>query len=87
MALVAIKGKKTLADLAQQIDVHSNQIADWKARVLEGVAGLFGSDTPRSGAAPMADLTVLHAKIGKLTLKKDCSAGALRKAGLLSAKR
>jgi transposase-like protein len=87
VALAAIKGEKTLAELAQQFDVHPNQITDWKARVLEGVAGLFGSDASRPEVAPTADLTVLHAKIGELTLEKDFLAGALSKAGLLSAKR
>jgi transposase len=86
VALAAIKGEKTLAELAEQFDVHPNQITDWKARVLAGAAGLFGSDAARPEAAA-ADLTVLHAKIGELTLEKDFLAGALSKAGLLSAKR
>ena len=43
VALAAIKGEKTLAELAQQYDVHPNQITAWKAQVMEGVAGLFGS--------------------------------------------
>ncbi len=62
VALAALKGEKTLADLSQQFDGHPNQITNWKARLLEGAAGLFGSDASRSDAAPTADLTVLHAK-------------------------
>ena len=43
VALAAIKGDKTLAELAQQYDVHPNQITAWKTQLMEGVAGLFGS--------------------------------------------
>ena len=85
VALAAIKGEKTLADLAQQHDVHPNQITAWKAQVLDGAAGLFGGGTAET--APAVDLKVLHAKIGELTLENDFLAGALSKAGLLSAKR
>ena len=87
MALAAIRGDKTLAELAQHFDIHPNQITQWKGQLLDGAAGVFGSETRGEGAGPAADLTVLHAKIGELTLENDFLAGALGKAGLLSAKR
>ena len=85
VALAAIKGEKTLAELAQQYDVYPNQITTWRAQVLDGAAGLFGGGVAEAALA--VDLKVLHAKIGELTLENDCLAGALSKAGLLSAKR
>jgi transposase len=85
VALAAIKGEKTLAELAQQYDVHPNQIMAWRTQVLDGAAGLFGGGVAE--AAPAVELKVLHAKIGELTLENDFLAGALSKAGLLSAKR
>src|ERR1700735_2691412 len=43
VALAAMKGDKTLAELAQLFDVHPNQITQWRSQVLEGAAGLFGA--------------------------------------------
>ena len=87
VALAAIKGEKTLAELAQQYDVHPNQITDWKARLAEGAEGLFGGPASGVEAAPAVDLKLLHAKIGELALENDFLSGALSKAGLLTAKR
>ena len=87
VALAAIKGERTLAELAQQFDVHPNQITQWRSQLLEGASGVFGPDT-KDEPVPAVDVKTLHAKIGELTLENDFLAGALGKAGLLpSAKR
>ena len=80
-------GEKTLCELAQQFDVHANQITQWKGLLLDGAASVFGPAVPAEPATPAVDVKTLHAKIGELTLEKDFLAGALSKAGLLSAKR
>ena len=84
VALAALKGEKTLAELAKLHDVHANQIVDWKNQLLDRAASVFGAE---SAVAPTIDLKELHAKIGQLALENDFLAGALTKAGMLSAKR
>ena len=87
VALAAVRGEKTLAESAQQFDVHPNQITAWKAQLLDGAAGVFGAESKVEPASPPVDVKTLHAKIGELTLTNDFLSGALTKAGLLSAKR
>jgi transposase-like protein len=86
VALAAIKGELTLAQLAEHFDIHPNQITQWKAQLQEGAAEVFGPGGNRA-AEPVVDVRALHAKIGELTLENDFLEGALTKAGLLSAKR
>ena len=87
VAIAAIRGEKTLSELAQQFDVHANQITQWKGLLLDGAASVFGSAVPAPPATPAVDVKTLHAKIGELTLENDFLEGALSKAGLVSAKR
>ena len=87
VALAAIKGDRTVAQLAEQFDVHPNQLTSWKAQLEGGAADVFGPGSGGETAEPAVDVKSLHAKIGKLTLDNDFLEGALTKAGLLSAKR
>ena len=84
VALEAVKGEQTAAELAQRFDIHPNQITQWKSQLLARSSDVFGGDEPKE---PPVDVKVLHAKIGELTLENDFLEGALTKAGLLSEKR
>jgi len=85
VALAAIKDDRTISELAQQFDVHPNQITQWKSQLLDRAGTVFQGSGPKE--APPVDLKALHAKIGELTLENDFLEGALTKAGLLSARR
>ena len=76
-----------LGELAQQYDVHPNQIKQWRDQLLTGANNIFGRDKmPSSDEVPI-DVKTLHAKIGELTLENDFLEGTLTKSGLLSVKR
>ena len=84
VAIAAIKGERTIAQIAEQLNVHPNQVTTWKVQLEGGAAEVFGAGTAQD---PPVDVKALHAKIGELTLENDFLEGALTKAGLLSAKR
>lgn len=87
VAIAAIKGERTIAEIAEQFDIHPNQVTTWKAQLEGGAADVFGTGGGAAYPEPAVDVKALHAKIGELTLENDFLEGALTKAGLLSAKR
>jgi transposase-like protein len=84
VALAALKGDKTIAELAAQFEVHSNQITDWKRQLQENASAVFGEKREKEKEP---DIQRMQAKIGQLALENDFLETALIKAGMLSAKR
>jgi len=86
VAVAAIKGDKTIIELAERFDVHPNQITQWKTQLLECAAGVFETPGEKS-AAEGPNIKDLHAKIGQLALENDFLSGALDRIGDSSVKR
>ena len=70
VALAALKGDKTITELAQQFELHPNTITKWKARLQEHAADVFGAaeDEQRTSRE---DIQRMQAKIGQLALEND----------------
>jgi transposase len=87
VALAALKGDRTLAELAEKFDVHANQITQWKTQLLDGAIGVFMSPAEKRGPEQGPSTKEMQAKIGQLALEVDFLEVALGRVGDASAKR
>jgi transposase len=69
VALEAIRGEKTIAEIAAHHEVHANQVTSWKSQLLENAAAVFGGDA--LAADGKERIRELHEKIGELTVERD----------------
>ena len=76
VALAAVRGNRTLVELAEQFNVHPNQIQDWKKQLIAKADYVFGSGLAEAATQEQRQQQ-LHAKIGQLTMEKDFLAHAL----------
>ncbi len=71
VALEALRGEKTMAELSAKYGVHPNMIAGWKSKAAEGMVDVFSGKGTRSGQVNESEIKDLHAKIGELTVERD----------------
>ena len=71
VALEAIKGERTLAELSAHYGVHANQISKWKKQLLAAVPEIFSGGHSPSSADHEKEIRHLHEKIGQLTVERD----------------
>ena len=76
VALEAIRGDLTLAELASKHGIHHTMIAAWKRQAVEGMAVTFSGAGEAAKASTEAVLDTLHAKIGQRVVERDFLAKA-----------
>jgi transposase-like protein len=71
VALEALRGDKTIQEIAAKHQVHPNQVSAWKRQAVEGLGEVFSNSSERAGRDHESEIRELHAKIGQLTVERD----------------
>ena len=87
VAMAALAGDKTLAELASEFGVHPTMISTWKQELVKNAKELFERGNQKKSADPQAVIDHLHRKIGQLQVERDFLAGQPAIARLLKGER
>ena len=79
VALEALRGDRTIQEIAAKHKVHPNQVSTWKRRAIDGLGEVFSNGADKAGRDREAEVHDLHAKIGQLTVERDFLAGGLKR--------
>ncbi len=79
VALEALRGDRTIQEIAAKHKVHPNQVSTWKRRAMDGLGAVFSNGAERAGRDHDAEVHELHAKIGGLTVERDFLAAGLKR--------
>ena len=79
MALEALRGDKTVQELAAKHEVHPNQVSAWKRQALDGLSEVFSNGADRERQDHETEIRDLHAKIGQLTVERDFLSRGLKR--------
>ncbi len=79
VALEALRGDRTIQEIAARHKVHPNQVSTWKRQAMDGLGAVFSNGAERIGRDHEAEVRDLHAKIGELTVERDFLSRGLKR--------
>ena len=79
VALDALRGDRTIQEIAARRKVHPNQVSTWKRQAMDGLGAVFSNGAERAGRDHESEVHDLHAKIGQLTVERDFLARGLKR--------
>ena len=79
VALEALRGDRTVQEIAAKHKVHPNQVSTWKRQAVDGLCAVFSNGVDRARQDYESNVRDLHAKIGELTVERDFLARGLKR--------
>ena len=79
VALEALRGDKTVQEIAARHQVHANQVSAWKHQAVDGLSEVFSNGADHERHDRESEIRDLHAKIGQLTVERDFLSKGLKR--------